>query len=215
MNLHLHLQALLVGLLARCVPHGVVHNARVAVALLVVVGHHAVEVFLEVALHIARFLPEHLLPEAQLLGEIHVARLLHLAGQRQVAHLAVAVEDKRVNLDLLAALHIEYHRQAAIAVCSARGGHRHPREALVDVVSFNLVGRGAQQVLGHHIAGDHLDLLAQLLVFAFLHPREAELVQPRALLEHYLQEGYVALQACHADLHILEHALLPQILYRA
>ena len=212
-HLHPYLHALLVGLLARRIPHRVAHDARVAVALLIVVGHHLVQVLAEVALDVAALLPEHLLPEPQLLAEVHIPGLLHLGGQRQVAHLAVALEHQRVNLDLLAALDVERNRQAARRVVSlGRGRNFHTRKAFADVVAFDFVGRRAQQVFRYHLARYELDFLAQLLVLALLHTREGELLQARALLEHYLEERDVALDAGNADLHILEHALLPQIL---
>ena len=138
-------------------------------------------------------------------------RLLHLVLQLEVAYLLVALEDEGVNLHLLATIDVERNGQTTQAVGRRGGGHLHTGIAFVDIVTFDFVGRGAQQVLRHHIACRNVDLLTQLVGLAFLHTGKAELVQPRALLEDYLQKHDIALDTGDTYLHILEHALLPQV----
>ena len=232
-DIHLHLQTVFLGafLLADCkvfrshLPHCVLGDAGIAVTLLVVVVYHFLEVFLEIAFHIAALFPESLGEDAQIprfLGTrpqtfpvVHIVRLLHLALQNIHRHTLVACEYQRVYLDLVSTVHTEVDYDAARGVGFGVGGDFSACVAFVDVVALDFVHRRAEHVLGHHVAGDYVQLLLQLVGLAFLDAVELEFLHPWALREAYLEEDQTALDAGDFYLHILKHALFPEVFDRS
>ena len=149
-------------------------NTGIAIAVLVIVGQYALQVFRELRLLILRALPEPRSPHIQLLPIIHIVGILHLPYQLIAADTVVALEDNRVNLHLFARFHNKVDQHTAVLIFHCRiylgtRGHRNICVTFLQIVSANTILGGCEQVFRHNVACCNFHLLAQLSIIALLH----------------------------------------------
>ena len=204
--LDLHFHAVLLSLLAcanvkvfrRYRPHGIFHDACIAISKLVVVGNNLIKVVIELELTIFGACPESFCPEEEFLGIMHIVRVLHLAKQLVGWHVIVAHDDERVNLHALAFLDVVSQYDVVVFACGVDfndGVHLYVGESLVGIVRLCLVAGGFQHILGNHVAHMYAKICTELFCIAAAYSIEFHRSQLGSPLKDYLKENLVVLYA--------------------
>ena len=198
---------------------GVRHYASIAVTVLIIVIDDILQILVKLGLLKLGRTPETLGPHKELLIIVHIVRVLHLLQQLVGANLLVAFENQRVYLHPLSGFHIKNHVHPMViafaqqGVVLQAGGHLHIRVALLQIEGADTVARSGEHVLRHHVAGDNLHLLLQLVLVALLHAIDLEHGHFGTAAQFYFEENLVARNAGHVNLHILKQSLFPQAVH--
>ena len=222
-DFNLYFEAVLFGLLAvadvelllRNGIDGVGEDTGVAVAVFVVVGDDAFEVFVEFGFLIFGTFPKALGPETEFGEIVDIVGVGHFHLQLDVLNLLVALEDDRIDFDTFATVDIERDDDAAISVVGKGVDSGGGIDGGVGVAFFEIVGTDfvladGEHVLGNNVAGGDIEVLADFLIVALGDTLEGEHGHLGAAAKLYFEEDFVSLDAGDIDLHIFEEALFPK-----
>lgn len=218
-----HFEAVLFGLLAvadvelilRDGIDGVGEDTGITVAVFVVVGDDAFEVFVEFGFLIFGTFPKALCPETEFGEIVDIVGVGHLHLQLNVLNLFVALEDEGIDFDTFATVDVESDDDAAIGVVGKGVDSSSGIDGGVGVAFFKIVGADSvlasgEHVLGNHVAGGDIEVFTDFLIVALGDTFEGEHRHLGTAAKLYFEEDFVGLDAGDIDLHIFEEALFPK-----